>query len=469
MSVFKRDAASVSPRGGSVRILRPLAAAVCLTVLFGVAAVRASAAPAGTNPGRECRSQVFDRITPEDIPSDGAVGNVRTYVRPDALLPMEASAETEGYIPLVMIVVGFEGQPYQAEYDWSASIFRDGKSLCRYYRDMSSGRFTFLPVRENSAYGTGGNANLCDRVDDGIIHVSLDMVKERGWAIEDYDREGDLENMTAFAKALHIAGEYMDFRAYDSNGNGKIENGELAVGFVVAGRDAAWRGSVAPSLRKYYSWPNAYSFSECRKAWKRNPDGFPDVPVIDGVEVDGFISIAESYEPDRRYDSSGSNLAQESFGTLAHELGHYLGLPDLYGAGWNGPWQAYDSLYLSLMNMGNYGTDPDGNPVPYSLDAWSRVTLGWADPEELLPGRNNARRIAGVFDESSGLPTVLRIHTEKSGESYLIENRRFTGWDAGMEKYYPDAAGPDGEDPGGGYNKNMHQPADTDPLPEFQE
>ena len=88
-----------------------------------------------------------------------------------------------------------------------------------------------------------------------------------------------------------------------------------------------------------------------------------------------------------RYDSTGRNLEQEYIGTLAHELGHYLGLPDMYDTGLGyGSWSEYSTGYLSLMDSGSYGEDLDGNYIPYSLDIWSRVRLGWIAPVTLNPG-----------------------------------------------------------------------------------
>ena len=413
--------------------------AACMIISLG-ATVGVSAAESAddTNEGR--RSQVFDLITPDKIPSDGKIGRI---AGDDAALmdadPESAVSETETYIPLVMIVMGFQGQAYNATYDWSSTIFEGEQSLRQYYEDMSFGKFTFLPVQETSAYGIDGNTSKADRADDGVIHVTLSTAKQKGWAIS-ADRTADLENMNAFSSALSLAAKYMDFSAYDSNGDGVIQNEELAVGFVVAGRDAAnHSASYTTSNKKYYIWPHAYSFSECRESYKRNLAGFPDIPVVDGTKVDSYIAIADSYETNGKYDSTGNNLLQEYYGTLAHELGHYLGLPDLYDtSSGGGAWAGYDVSYLSLMNLGGYGKDLNGQYRPYSLDIWSRVTLGWVEPVTVTPTSSKAEfDIAGSMDADAEAPIALRVNTGREGEYYLIENRRFTGWDAGMSNKYP--------------------------------
>ncbi|MCY0876065.1 MAG: M6 family metalloprotease domain-containing protein [Firmicutes bacterium] len=67
-----------------------------------------------------------------------------------------------------------------------------------------------------------------------------------------------------------------------------------------------------------------------------------------------------------------------TIGVFAHELGHLLGLDDLYdtsgavnaGEG-DGPW--------SLMATGNWNGYPQG-AQPAELDPWSRILLGWINP-----------------------------------------------------------------------------------------
>ena len=427
--------------------------AFCLFIFLALPSVTVKASPSryGTNEGRG--SKVFDLLTPEDIPSDGEIAvPAEKSADPRKVQRKTADPETESYIPLVMIVIGFDGQSYNATYDWHDTIFGEGYSVSQYYKDMSFDKFTFTPVKETSAYGVDGNELKADRVDDGIIAVTLDIPKNEGWAIYDNDLDADLENTIAFVKALELADKYIDFSEYDSNADGEIQTSEMALGFVVAGRDAAWHETSYSSIEQYYFWPNAYSISETLEYWKDEPDGFPEVPVLDGVEVDSYIGIADTYEYNGRYDETGSNLRQEGIGTLAHELGHYIGLPDLYDTG-NGSsaWKNYSPEYLSVMDLGCYGEDRSGNLRPYSMDIWSRVTLGWVDAVTLDPCTSeNAVSIEGSLNASAKDPIALRVNTHRSDEYYLIENRRFTGWDIGMGSYYKEAALSDGEDYGGG-------------------
>ncbi len=439
------------PSGSSVhaaRITRAVTAAACVVLCLFAVTVGVSAV-ASRDGMEKCRSQVFDLLRPEDIPSDGPVGDLSPSGGQDPLLRENVSSETEDYIPLLLIVIGFENQPYETEYDWSAPTFRDRTSIAQYYLDMSFGKFTFLPACESSASGVDGNTNLYDEEDDGIIHVTLPGEKLYGWTIDAAPNyHADLENYNSFAQAVELADQYIDFSKYDSNLDGAIDTSELAIGFVVAGRDASYT-YMPDEAEMYYSWPNAYSFSGSLAFW-RGFDGFPEPPVVDGVEVDSFITIAESYDTDYTYDPSGDNLGMEPLGVLAHELGHYLGLPDLYDTKYSyGNWGLYACDSLSLMDAGTEGYDEDGNVIPLSLDIWSRVTLGWVEPVTLEPNFRS-QSITGSLDGDAAEPVALLIRGPRSSEYFLIENRRFSGWDLALSSIYPRAAAQGDEDLGGG-------------------
>ena len=90
------------------------------------------------------------------------------------------------------------------------------------------------------------------------------------------------------------------------------------------------------------------------------------------------------------------------------------------------------------MATGNWAEVADASGktdyVPAALDAWSRYELGWVKPTVVTKG--------GVYtvsaqDSKNGY-TMLLIPTTNKGEFYLIENRTFTGHDAGLALEYPD-------------------------------
>ena len=147
----------------------------------------------------------------------------------------------------------------------------------------------------------------------------------------------------------------------------------------------------------------------------------------DGVTMDDFIVISE-----QKNDGT-----QAPIGVLAHELGHFIGLPDMYDTN-NGSgvaWNKYDVWNLSLMDYGAYGTDPvTGDETPYSLDAWSRYRLGWVTPE--TAGETGFYTLTSQNYIDDAYYGTLLIPTQNPDEYYLLENRGFAKWDAGLTKEY---------------------------------
>lgn len=114
------------------------------------------------------------------------------------------------------------------------------------------------------------------------------------------------------------------------------------------------------------------------------------------------------------------SAATDSYGNFNHELGHTLGLPDIYGP--------YGTLgYLTLM--------ADSWPVPpQDFSAYERRLLGWATPRTLAPGRHTVtlRPATQSFD-------ALRIPSGRPGEYFLIEYRHRP--DSGFGSSAPDYNG----------------------------
>jgi M6 family metalloprotease-like protein len=102
-----------------------------------------------------------------------------------------------------------------------------------------------------------------------------------------------------------------------------------------------------------------------------------------------------------------------SIGTLAHETGHGLGLPDLYdyslatnGAG-----------FWSLMGYGNYRTMQS----PAHLDAWSLNQLGWVT---LRPLTGAGTYSLGPVETGDTVLLVRPPVSNPRSEFFLLENRQ---------------------------------------------
>ena len=313
---------------------------VLFAVLFAAAMISVYAVPglpgAGhVGEGAACHSHTGSLITLDSIPTR-AFGGKKA--------PDPEDGTTQKNIPLVVIVMGFENIAYNDDYDWGEKIFESEKSLTEYYNDMSFGQFTFLPVKETSAYGAGGNTNTADGVDDGVIHVNLPK-PHRDWICEDATEDASM--LGAFIDAINGASAYMDFSAYDADHDGYIYADELAVGFIVAGYEGAATDDYSIG-REFFLWSHAWDIGAAIEE-----DGLKriSVPRPDGVYVSSYIAIAEELDAE----------TQEPISVLAHELGHYLGLPDYYDTDYNEDteWADYEVGDFSVMAGGSWGVDPD--------------------------------------------------------------------------------------------------------------
>lgn len=114
------------------------------------------------------------------------------------------------------------------------------------------------------------------------------------------------------------------------------------------------------------------------------------------------------------------------FGVVAHEFGHYLGLPDLYdergrlqSRDYVGPW--------SLMAGGSWLGKPDGS-APSELEAYSRILLGWLQPQEL----GQAETALVVPLELWSGTRAIKVSVPDSDAYYLIEDRRRFSYDQSL-------------------------------------
>ncbi|MBQ7598960.1 MAG: M6 family metalloprotease domain-containing protein [Clostridia bacterium] len=388
-----------------------LSVCIVLCALFAAAAFAVPAKP-GTHADADafCRSQRGELVRFESLPSPSKSGRSKAPVQP----------LTEKELPLLVVVLGFNNFAYANDYDWSRTIFDGEKSLSAYYTDMSFGKFTFVPAEETSAFETDGNTNTADAVNDGIVHLKLDQ-DHMDWRLEAESDDLSLDRM--LIDAASAADPYVDFASYDKNGDGAITNNELALAFVVAGYEASEDQYDYKEGKEYFLWAHAWTLEDA--AEEAGDD--VEAPKPDGVLISPYIAIAEQLSHDG---------GQAPISVLAHELGHYLGLPDLYNTGKSlGEWKKYDVNYLSVMASGSWGVDNDDNYCPYSMDVWSRTVLGWCEPAQATLSGDFVVN-AQSYDAENETFTALKVPTQRETEYYLLENRQLNKWDEALDVEY---------------------------------
>lgn len=394
-------------------------------ILFAFTVLAVPAAPGTHAEGGACKSHQGQLLTLADVSKTAEKRN-----RGPMRAPSLGSVKSD--VPLAVIVIGLDAMPYREDFDWAQEIFLDDRSLQEYYTDMSFGQFTFTPVWETSAFGVGGNTNAADAENDGVIHVSLPITHD-DWRLSftpfsDEDTAASLTLTQTLMAALEAADAYIDYSSYDVNEDGTLTTDELAIAFIMAGYEASSSINYTHGKTNYL-WAHSYSFGEYISDYSFDLN----LPDADGVTMDDFIVISEQKD----------DGTQASIGVLAHELGHFIGLPDMYDTnyGSGSAWSKYEVMYLSLMDYGAYGTDPvTGNETPYSLDTWSRYRLGWVTPE--IAGKSGIYTLTSQNYADDASYSTLLIPTQNPDEYYLLENRSFAKWDAGLaEEYGRDVGG----------------------------
>jgi len=229
--------------------------------------------------------------------------------------------------------------------------------------------------------------------------------------------EGDDQHATdAVVEACILANEQystLNFADYDSDNDGYVD----FVYVIYAGKGQAdggseetiWPHNWEVESAIYYGYCT-YSASDCE---------------IDGKKLNNYAMSAEL---------SGSSLS--GIGTLCHEFGHVIGLPDLYDTNYGTNYKNYlTPNEWNIMDGGSYNGD---GHCPPNYDPWEKYFFGWTTPENLgTEGKDITLKANGTADYKTyqiNSANTLQKAT-KEGLNYYVENRQKSGWD----KYVPAA------------------------------
>jgi M6 family metalloprotease-like protein len=356
--------------------------------------------------GRDSPAQLPRHARPLFAPSTGRAPSQPTapqgYIRPNT-----------GTQRTLVLLVSFNNQSpvgTDATY-WSNKFFGATGSVSQYYGEVSYSNLTITPAQES--YGTAN---------DGIV----------GWLTLPYNHPNtggstSDANRQIVRDALLAADPYVNFSSFDTNGDGYISFNELHIVTIVAGYETSYGGSssCSPSV-----WAHEWTLG-----W-----GSVSAPVLDGKTIaswagnGGYIQVGEWHCGTW---SGGSPGHAATIGPIVHEMGHDLGLPDMYDTDGS----TYGLGVWSIMAGGswNYVSGNDQGSSPAHPDPWSRWYEGWLAPIPIsglssgqsIPQIETNARAYQLLNNTNGVDWLWYAHSG-TGEYFLVENRQKVGFDQGL-------------------------------------
>ena len=197
---------------------------------------------------------------------------------------------------------------------------------------------------------------------------------------------------TIFRAALRKA--YTDglinYADYDTDHDGVVD----MVYFIVAGGGANFQNN-----NENWLWPHMSSF------WNFN---------VNGTYFGLYASSVEMYGPPEYNILDG-------IGTMCHEFGHVLGLPDLYDTDYATNGQSHHPEEWDIMAGGSYN-NYSRTPVGYSL--YDRVSVGFSEPTVIKSAGDY--KLESLASSGKG----YKLLSPTDNEFFYIENRQTSKWDA---------------------------------------
>jgi len=315
------------------------------------------------------------------------------------------SVEGEKFFPVILMEYTDVNAAYDSA-DFQQMLFDgpwDSGTAHDYYTEVSYGKVDVT----GQVYGPY-------RADHSSSHYAND---EYGIG-NDYNRSAGLLVYEACMKS----DPYVDYSRYDNDGDGYVDI--FTVIHVGQGAEETddegdiWSHEFSMEGWLYYGGPGEYQTN-------------------DGVKIDIYTMNPERSD----YSVLGSG-GISNIGVFCHEWGHGFGLPDLYIT--EGPDAGGAGLGdFCLMAAGSWGaTDETWGSSPVHMSAWCKYFLGWVQPDSLergfleeieaaqIPSSATSSAAWRIFENPSGVD--WSFESTGSGEYFLVENRRRTGFDEAL-------------------------------------
>lgn len=311
-------------------------------------------------------------------------------------LPGAGRAQVSSEPTLVILVQFTDRTESTIQANWNTEMFAATNSMRDYYHEVSYYQpgvtgLDLPPASETSAPNNNGVAGwyTITYTDPGTGTT----YNTHPWNAIKADWEGTASQWIAEAAVL-AADPDVNFATFDTNADGFISASELHIVIVVAGYEDSYSGNPNPD-----TWRHHWSLAT-------------------GVTVDGVVILQYNqgggYSMVGELDPNGSII---KFGLVCHEMGHDLGLPDLYDVSQNsegiGEW--------GLMSSGDWCNVGVLANSPSHLCAWSKIYLGWISPTVVtVPDQFNAS-----INQVESNPVAYKLWSRgQPGEEYFLVTNR---------------------------------------------
>ncbi len=307
----------------------------------------------------------------------------------------QASVSTTGSKKILVILAAFNDYSFNQDY---ASTTYTNTHDTAYYSNLLQDSTEQLTMKSYYQQQSRGNLNLS-------FQVLGPYAAANGYA---YYGENDIYKNDKRPGAL----VYEMLNKVKNSTDADLDNCTVIIIHAGPGEE---EGSVGSN----FIWSHRSSLTE---------KGMSTVTDKNGTVFNDYIMVPEY----TLWTNQGKTYAESTIGTVCHEFGHILGLPD-----------AYDTLYAtagvgqwSLMgggewgSMGKYGVAPGTDPAPFM--AWELVRLGWIDEEKITLESGGIKYCTfGNMNDSS---KVLRVDL-CSGQYLTFEGKAENLTGSGMVSY----------------------------------
>ena len=202
----------------------------------------------------------------------------------------------------------------------------------------------------------------------------------------------------------------VDFTKYDNDGDGEVD----FVYILYAGKGEADGGADNTIWPHNWSLDAAAYWGNC--SYAKNKRRF------DGKYINNYACSGEL---------NGKSGKRAGIGTIAHEFGHVIGLPDLYDIDYGQNYE--DEMTPGSWHIMDNGSYNNSGKTPPNYTVYDKYFLGWKTPTNPSNTAQTLTLKAAGTDGFQGYQIASSnslLAATATNTVYYIENRQKSGWDA---------------------------------------